>query len=98
MIVFEKLSRDIVDIVEQSNLSDEEKAAIQTLLGMLLVHFSLTTVMLSNPSDDDEIVEQHKPKRKYTRRKKEQTNEKTENSYPVEQSLSGQAKSLDISV
>lgn len=98
MIVFEKLSQNILDITNQSNMTDEEKDAIQTLLGMFLVHHNLTIIKLNTPSNDDEIIEQPKPKRKYTRRKKEQTNEKTENSYPVEQSLPGQAKSLDISV
>lgn len=98
MIVIEKLSQNILDIVNQSNMSDEEKEAIQTLLGMFMVHHSLTILKLNTSSIEDEIIEQPKPKRKYTRRKKEQTNEKTENSYPVEQSLSGQPKSIDISV
>lgn len=101
MIVSEKLSQNIIDIVDQSKMIDEEKEAVRTLLGLLMLHTSITINLLQNPlddDDDDEIVEQPKPKRKYTRRKKEQTNEKTENSYPVEQSLSGQPKSVDISV
>ena len=98
MIVFEKLSQNILDIANESTMVNEEKEAIQTLLGLLMLHFSLSVKMMNNSSDNDEIVEQPKPKRKYTRRKKEQTNEKTENSYPVEQSLSGQPKSIDISV
>ena len=98
MIVLEKLSQNILDITNQSNMSDEEKDAIQTLLGMFMVHHSLTMIKLSTPSFDDENIEQPKPKRKYTRRKKEQTNEKTENSYPVEQSLSGQTPTIDISI
>lgn len=98
MIVFEKLSQNILDIANESKMVDEEKEAIQTLLGLLMLHFSLSVKMMNNSSDNDEIIEQPKPKRKYTRRKKEQTNEKTENSYPVEQSLSGQAQTIDISV
>jgi hypothetical protein len=65
---------------------------------MFLVHHSLTLLKSQTSSIEDEIVEQPKPKRKYTRRKKEQTNETTENSYPVEQSLPGQAQTIDISV
>ena len=99
MIVLEKLSQNILDITNQSNMTDEEKDAIQTLLGMFMVHHSLTLLKLQTSSiEDEEVVEQPKPKRKYTRRKKEQTNEKTENSYPVEQSLSGQTTTIDISV
>lgn len=98
MIVFEKLSQNILDIANQSNMIDEEKDAIQTLLGLLMLHFNVSVTMLKNSSNIDENIEQPKPKRKYTRRKKEQTNETTENSYPVEQSLSGSTKSLDISV
>lgn len=98
MIVFEKLSQNILDITNQSNMNDEEKDAIQTLLGLLMLHFNVSVTMLSTSSNIDENIEQPKPKRKYTRRKKEQTNEKTENSYPVEQSLSGQTSTIDISV
>lgn len=98
MIVREKLSKDIVDIIDQSNMKDEEKEAVQTLLGMLMIHVNISAIKLSTPPFDDENIEQPKPKRKYTRRKKEQTNETTENSYPVEQSLPGQTSTIDISV